>query len=94
MDLTNAPTVAEFVKCNRSTKVWLCPSLVSNGKISNPSYLSGIECTGTTIPDNLKDKKVRHSFKEEGFECIIWENDEDTSFMEEMWYSSPETNLE
>lgn len=81
MDLTNAPTVEEYVNDKGCKRLWLCPSLVSNGKIGNPPYLSGLECSASTIPDQVKGKKVRRHFNENGVECIIWENDNDISFI-------------
>ena len=80
IDLTNAPTVQEYVEQKGCSKLWLCPSIVSNGKIGNPLYLSGLECSKNTIPDIIRNKKVRRHYQENGVECIIWENDEDVPF--------------
>lgn len=80
IDLTNAPTVQEYVKEHHYTKLWLCPSIVSNGKIGNPSWMSGYECSAGTIPPEIRDKKVRKHYKENNIVCIIWENDDDKPF--------------
>lgn len=77
IDLENAPTVEEFVRTKNCNKFWLCPSAVSSGKISRPFYLGGCECTTGTVPDEIKQKKVRKSFGDNDTFCIIWENDED-----------------
>lgn len=76
-DVTTSPTVEEYVREHDSSKVWVCPHLVSNGKIGNPTYLGGVECTPSTIPEQVKPKKVRKVFKQGGFLCIVWQNDED-----------------
>lgn len=80
IDLTNAPTVLEYVKEHDYSRLWLCPSIVSNGKISNPPWMYGYECTQNTIPDEIKNKKVRRHYKENNVDCIIWENDDDKPF--------------
>ena len=80
-DLATAPTVQEYVKSNHVNKVWVCPSKVSNGRIANPEYLRGVECTASTIPEKVRTKLVRTTFRDNGFECIIWENDEDVDFL-------------
>lgn len=80
-DPETALTVEQYIKQKGITgKVWLCPHLVSNGKIGNPEYLSGIECTASTIPDIVRPKKVKSTFREGGFECITWYNDEDYAY--------------
>lgn len=83
MDLSNAITVEEHVRRSGHHKLWLCPSLVSDGRINVNPLWQGIECTSNTIPDKIKSKLVRERFRDGGFECIIWENDEDISFLEE-----------
>ncbi len=75
-------TVREYVKWKGCKKIWLCPSLVSDGRISTDPILTGIECSDWGIPERIRNKKVRRHYVEEGFECIIWENDEDVSFDE------------
>ena len=76
-DPESAPTVQDYVKEHNFGKVWVCPHLVSNGRISNPGYMGGIECTASTIPEEVKLKKVRKAFKQADYACIIWQNDED-----------------
>lgn len=80
-DKYTAPTVQEYVKSRHVNKIWVCPSKVSNGKIGNPDYLKGVECTASTIPEKVRNKLVRTTFRDNGFECIIWENDEDIDFL-------------
>ena len=83
-DLENALTVAEYVKRYVSAKLWLCPHLVSNGKVGgNPDYWRGIDCSASTVPQAIRAKKVRRIFRENGVLCIIWQNDEDVSFLRE-----------
>ena len=79
-DLTNAPTVEEYVKENGYTKLWLCPSAVSTGRIGIEPIFRGYECSASSIPEKIKTKKVRKHFRENGVHCIIWENDEDKEF--------------
>ena len=80
-DLENALTVEQYIKQKGITgKVWVCPHLVSNGKIGNPDYLTGVECTTSSIPEIVKCKKVREHFREDNFECIVWQNDEDYAY--------------
>lgn len=83
-DVTTSPTVEEYVKEHDCSKVWVCPHLVSNGRIGNPTYLGGVECTSSTIPEPVKSKKVRKVFKQDGFLCIIWQNDEDPGWDSEI----------
>lgn len=81
-DLSTALTVAQYVKQKGlSGKVWICPNAVSNGKIGNPDYLSGLECTVSTIPEVIRNKKVYRHFREDNYECIVWYNDEDYHYV-------------
>lgn len=74
-------TVSQYIKQKGVVgKIWLCPHLVSNGKIGNPSTLTGFECTSSSIPEDIKQKRVWTHFREGGFECIVWYNDEDYSY--------------
>lgn len=73
---TELPTVAEVAAQSRQSKIWLCPRLVEDGRISRPALLQGYDCTRSTIPDEVKDKKVVRHFVESNTECIIWENNE------------------
>lgn len=73
--LEDAPTVSDFVQQQGFTKVWLCPTIVSNSTFKTPAYLGGIECAAYNIPELICNKKVRKHFRESGFDCIIWEND-------------------
>ena len=82
IDLQNAPTLGEYIKTHKYPKIWLCPSLVSDGRIKRNPLWDGIDCTPSTIPSELKDKKVRKTFNDCGTHCIIWENDEDVSFID------------
>jgi hypothetical protein len=83
-DPETALTVEQYITQKGITgKVWVCPHIVSNGKISNPIRFSGIECTATSIPDDVKPKKVKSHFRELGTECIVWYNDEDYSYQDE-----------
>lgn len=79
-DLTNALTVEEYAQIKGYTRLWLCPSILSNGKIGNPPYLGGLECSTSTIPAEVRNKKVEKVFKEGSLQCIIWHNDEDKPF--------------
>jgi hypothetical protein len=80
-DVENALPVEQYIKQKGLTgKVWMCPHAVSNGKIGNPDYLSGIECTVSTITPELKQKKVISFFREDRFNCIVWYNDEDYAY--------------
>ena len=74
-------TVEEYVSKHNYAKLWLCPSLVSDGKISRNPLMQGLECTRTTIPNDIRNKKVRITFNDGGTCCIIWENDDDKSFL-------------
>lgn len=79
--INNSPTVSQYLKQHGiSGKVWLCPNAVSNGRIGNPDYLTGVECTVSSIPSEVKDKHVWNHFREGGFECIVWYNEEDYSY--------------
>ena len=83
-DLETAITVEQYINQKGIVgKVWVCPHLVSNGKISNPIIFSGIECTVSTIPEEIKGKKVKTHFRELNTECIVWYNDEDVSYMDQ-----------
>ena len=82
MDLTTKPTIRDYVKAHKYSKIWLCPSLVSDGRIKRHPLWQGIDCTPTTIPEELKDKKVMRVFNDCGSHCIIWENDEDKPFVD------------
>ena len=73
-------TVEELVKERRYSKLWLCPSIVSTGKIDTDPLFQGFECSASNIPEFIKGKKVRKHFKENGLHCIIWENDSDHHF--------------
>ena len=77
-------TVSQYIKQKGLTgKVWTCAHLVSNGKIGNPEWYYGIECTTSTVPAEIRDKKVMRFFKEGGFNCFIWFNDEDYHYKED-----------
>lgn len=71
-NLDEALSVEEFVKQRNLNKLWLCPHEVSNGKVVNPPWLAGFECSPSTIPDEIKDRKVVKHFKENSTLCIIW----------------------
>lgn len=77
IDLTNAPTVQDYIKQHRKDKIWLCPSIVSNSKLAVDPILRGIDCTPSTVPEEIRGKLVRRSYIEGGALCIIWENNED-----------------
>lgn len=74
-------TVQEFITRKAlSGKAWTCAHLVSNGRISNPDWYFGTECTIQSIPQQVRDKKILKYFREGGFHCIIWNNDEDYTY--------------
>lgn len=73
-DITEKITVEEYVNKNKLRKLWLCPNLVNSGKIVNGPTLSGLECTSSTIPSELKTKEVTRHFKEDNTDCLIWRN--------------------
>ena len=77
IDAETTQTVEEFCKSKSHNRFWLCPSAVSTGKISRPVHLGGVECTSSTIPEEVKYKRVRTYFPDGEFICVIWENDED-----------------
>ena len=68
-------TVMETVNSYASTKIWLCPDHVPFSPFKNIPVLRGIDCTDTTIPEELKDMPVTKVFFEEGALCLIWKND-------------------
>ena len=76
-DLTNALTVQEYVNERSYSKIWVCPHIVSNGKIAYDPVLKGIECTPSTIPPAIRDKKVWSKFADGSTLCVIWYNDTD-----------------
>jgi len=70
-------TILECVKEKYNatgTKLWLCPNIVVPDGIKVDPYFSGYECTPTSIPKDLRDRKVLEVFKEAGIIRIIWEN--------------------
>ena len=70
-------TVDEFIKEKHITgKVWVCAHLISNGKLGNPEWMYGMDCTVASIPKEVKSKKVRSYFKDCGYHCIVWVNDD------------------
>ena len=73
-DITSEITVEEYVKKNNLKKLWLCPNLVSGGKIVNPPIFSGYECAHFSIPEEIKSKLVTRHFKEDNTDCLIWKN--------------------
>ena len=71
-------TVKEF--CNQhkydSKGFWLCPSICKNMTITPRLYEYGIGYqNGSSIPNELLEKEVRKTFREDGVICIIWENE-------------------
>lgn len=78
--LVDAPTVIELVKRKGLTKLRLCPHMVSNGRINNPEWLSGYDCTSYTIPEEVKNRKVVHHHKELKCDYIVWYFDEDEKY--------------
>ena len=80
MQLTEETTVQAYADEHKLQKMWICPSLVSIGKIGLPPYLAGMDCSRNTIPEEVQNKKVIKVFTDNGTTCIIWENDEDVSF--------------
>ena len=75
-------TLSEYVKLHKYPKLWICPHSVSDGRIKRNPLWQGIECTPSTIPDELKDKKVYRTFNDCGTHCIIWYNDENKPFLD------------
>ena len=67
-------TVGEIIKSSTAAKIWLCPHVVHHPSFSTNNLLRGIECTKSTVPNELLDKEVRKQFKEGGFLCLIWYN--------------------
>lgn len=74
-------TVQEKADQTKYNKIWLCPHLVFTDKIDAGPLLTGIDCTKSTIPVELKDKNVTKSFVESSIQCIIWENDDEESIL-------------
>ena len=71
-------TVKEF--CNHhkhdSKGFWLCPSICKNMTITPRLYEYGIDYQNVgSIPNELLEKEVIKTFRENGVICIIWEND-------------------
>lgn len=66
-------TIQECAKQSRYSKMWLCPNLVTSGKLSIDPLLSGFECSPNTVPESLKDKEVVKHFAEDSITCVIWE---------------------
>lgn len=76
-------TVEQFIKQKGLVgKAWTCPHLLSNGKIGNPEYFYGVECAINNIPKEILPKKMSNYFREGGFHCIVWYNDEDYVYEE------------
>jgi len=80
MAIITGETVIEHIKKSHYTKLWLCPSLVSDGRIGGDPLLRGIECTPSSVPKELYDKKVRTVYNDCGTHCIVWVNDDDRPF--------------
>lgn len=76
IDIKEPITLSEFVKGLHTQKLWLCPRLLRDAKLSQDPLLQGIECTPSTIPEELRDKHVTRHFREGKTDCIIWENEE------------------
>ena len=67
-------TVKEF--CNQhkhdSKGFWLCPSICKNMTITPRLYEYGIDYQNVgSIPNELLEKEVRKTFREDGVICII-----------------------
>lgn len=71
---TEAPTVREYIKGLSKDKIWMCPELVHSPKFNQHPLLAGLECTRSTVPKILLDKKVIECFYEGGLNCIFWDN--------------------
>ena len=82
-DIEVASTVLEHAKSKGCNRLWLCPHAVSTGRVDISSIFRGLECSTSTIPEELKNKKVWTHFKEDNMECIIWYNDLDYSYNKE-----------
>lgn len=67
-------TIREYLTKCFHKKVWVCPNIVNNSSISIDPLLTGVECTSSTVPEELLDKKVHVVFNDGDFHCIIWEN--------------------
>lgn len=74
--INNAPNVGDYVKQYDYNKIWVCPHIVNTGSINIDPILKGIECTSSTIPGPVLDKKVWKHFNDGKVHCIIWYNDE------------------
>ena len=72
-------TVEECVKQSYLSKIWLCPNIVYNSKITPDPLLCGISCTKTTVPEELRQKEVASHRKEADTECIIWSNEDQSN---------------
>lgn len=82
IDIETASTVLEHAKSKGCNRLWLCPHAVSTGRLDISPIFRGLECSASTIPEELKNKKVWSRFKEDNMECIIWYNDTDYSYKE------------
>ena len=74
-------TLTEYLKQHKYSKIWLCPDIVSDGRIKRNPLWQGIDCTPSTIPEELKEKEVVRTFNDCGSHCIIWKNDENVPFI-------------
>lgn len=74
--MSDRETVEELVSRSDHSKIWLCPSVVSNRTYATSTLLQGIDCSKSTIPEELKGKEVNKHFIEDDQLCIIWENKE------------------
>lgn len=68
------PVVEELLQTCKKPRVWLCPRLLTSGRIEVHPILKGIECTKTTVPELIKGRRVVRHFTENSMDCIIWEN--------------------
>ena len=68
-------TVMDLVAESEYSRIWLCPSIVSNRKYSDSELLQGIDCSKSTVPELLKQMNVKKHFVEDDQLCIIWDND-------------------
>lgn len=68
-------TVSEVVSQQLNNKIWLCPSVVSCKTFRIHPLLKGIECTKSTVPQDLRNMKVEKYFSDCDFFCVIWIND-------------------
>lgn len=69
--------VKEFIENHKHDKhsLWLCPSIVKNSSVNQKPSEQGLEFQNYgSVPTELLDKTIVKQWRENGFNCLIWDN--------------------